>query len=156
MWEILLAPNGKVSNLSPEQYTLVRTPDFINWFGNWETLAKAKLLRDNIKGFYREIFKDNEEQFLFEMAVQCNTLDAKKGAIDVAGKELIDLAIKLYPNAKLGDSFIPKVSKVVDENGEPLVVYHGTTKNFNEFSLNYATKQTKVDWGKLGFFCLTT
>jgi hypothetical protein len=150
--QILLAPNGKVSNLSPEQYTLVRTPDFINWFGNWETLAKAKLLRDNIKGFYREIFKDNEEQFLFEMAVQCNTLDAKKGAIDVAGKELIDLAIKLYPNAKLGDSFIPKVSKVVDENGEPLVVYHGTTKNFNEFSLNYATKQTKVDWGKLGFF----
>ena len=25
-------------------------------------------------------------------------------------------------------------SKVVDENGEPLVVYHGTNQNFNEFS----------------------
>lgn len=135
--QILLAPNGKVSNLNHEQYILVRTPEFINWFGDWETLAKAKLLRDNIKGFYREIFKDNEEQFLFEMAVQCNTLDAKKGAIDVAGKELIDLAIKLYPNAKLGDSFIPKVSKVVDENGEPLVVYHGSPSvNIKVFNIN--------------------
>lgn len=135
--QILLAPNSKPSNLNPEQYILVRTPEFINWFGDWETLAKAKLLRDNIKGFYREIFKDNEEQFLFEMAVQCNTLDAKKGAIDVAGKELIDLAIKLYPNAKLGDSFIPKVSKVVDENGEPLVVYHGSPSvNIKVFNIN--------------------
>lgn len=150
--QILLAPNGKASNLTPEQYKLVRTPEFINWFGDWETLAKAKLLGDNITGFYKGIFKDNEEQFLFEMAVQSNTLDAKNGAIDVAGKELVDLAIKLFPNSKVGDVFNPIVSKVVDENGEPLVVYHGTTKNFNKFSMDYATKQTKVDWGKLGFF----
>ena len=43
-------------------------------------------------------------------------------------------------------------SKVVDENGEPLVVYHGTTKDFYIFDSKYATKQTKVDWGYLGYF----
>ncbi len=57
--EELLAPNGKPSNLTPEQYKLVRTPEFKAWFGDWE--------------------KDPEN-----------------------------------------------ASKVVDENGEPLVVYHGT------------------------------
>ena len=31
-----LAPNGKPSNLTPEQYKLVRTPAFKKWFGDWE------------------------------------------------------------------------------------------------------------------------
>ena len=81
----LLAPNGKPSNLTPEQWKLVRTPEFKSWFGDWEN--------------------DPEN-----------------------------------------------ASKVVDENGEPLVVYHGTTKEFNIFDLKFASKQTKVDWGFLGFF----
>lgn len=61
-----LAPNGKKSNLTDEQYKLVRTPAFKKWFGDWENDA--------------------------------------------------------------GNS-----SKVVDENGEPLVVYHGTNEIINEF-----------------------
>jgi GNAT superfamily N-acetyltransferase len=32
----LLAPNGKKSNLTPEQWHLVRTPAFKAWFGDWE------------------------------------------------------------------------------------------------------------------------
>ena len=39
----LLAPNGKPSNLTPEQYKLVRTPAFKAWFGDWEKLALTKL-----------------------------------------------------------------------------------------------------------------
>jgi len=31
-----LAPNGQPSNLTPEQYKLVRTPAFKKWFGDWE------------------------------------------------------------------------------------------------------------------------
>jgi len=34
-------------------------------------------------------------------------------------------------------------SKVVDNNGEPLVVYHGTTKNFNIFEI---VDRIKPDW----------
>ena len=64
-----LAPNGKKSNLTPEQYKLVRTPAFKKWFGDWENDPK-------------------------------------------------------------------NASKVVDENGEPLVVYHGSPKNFNTFDVN--------------------
>jgi hypothetical protein len=56
-----LAPNGKPSNLTPEQYAQVRTPEFIRFFGDW--------------------LNDPEN-----------------------------------------------ASKVVDENGEPLVVYHGTSQ----------------------------
>jgi hypothetical protein len=56
---MLLAPNGKRSNLNATQYDLVRSKDFKDWFGDWEN--------------------DPEN-----------------------------------------------ASKVVDENGEPLVVYHGT------------------------------
>jgi hypothetical protein len=63
---VLLAHNGKPSNLTPEQYRLVRTPEFKAWFGDWEN--------------------DPEN-----------------------------------------------ASKVVDENGEPLVCYHGTKKIFTSF-----------------------
>ena len=31
-----LAPNGQPSKLTPEQYKLVRTPEFKAWFGDWE------------------------------------------------------------------------------------------------------------------------
>lgn len=67
---VLLAPNGKPSNLNPEQYKLVRTPDFKAWFGDWE--------------------KDPENS-----------------------------------------------SKVIDDNGEPLVVYHGSELKFSVFSNVY-------------------
>ena len=69
---VLLAPNGKPSNLTPEQYKLVRTPAFKKWFGDWEN--------------------------------------------DPAN-----------------------ASKVVDDNGEPLVVYHGTNAEFNTFKLGYGS-----------------
>ena len=32
-----LAPNGKLSNLTHEQWHLVRTPEFKAWFGDWES-----------------------------------------------------------------------------------------------------------------------
>jgi len=81
---VLLAPNGKPSNLTPEQYKLVRTPEFKAWFGDWEN--------------------DPENS-----------------------------------------------SKVVDVNGEPLVVYHGTNKDFYEFDLTYFGKTDDGFYGK-GFY----
>ena len=36
-------------------------------------------------------------------------------------------------------------SKVVDENGEPLVVYHGTARDFNEFKTGVGGKGGRVD-----------
>jgi hypothetical protein len=80
----LLAPNGKPSNLTPEQWRLVRTPQFKAWFGDWE----------------------NEPE---------------------------------------------NASKVVDENGEPLVVYHSTNNLYNEFSYDKASKGDGA-YGSIGFY----
>ena len=76
----LLAPNGKVSNLTERQYAQVRTKAFKRWFGDWENDPK-------------------------------------------------------------------NASKVVDENGEPLVVYHGSKDN--SFTIFDSTKNDK---GQKGFF----
>lgn len=76
----LLAPNGKKSNLSPEQYKLVRAPAFKKWFGDWENDPK-------------------------------------------------------------------NASKVIDRNGEPLPVWHGTNKKFTEFD---PKKYGTTDAGYLG------
>ena len=78
----LIAPNGKKSNLTTEQYKLVRTPEFKVWFGDWEK----------------------------------------------------------YP---------PKASKVVDENGEPRIVYHGTKKKFNVFKF---TQKRDIGFLGAGFY----
>jgi len=75
----LLAPNGKPSNLTPEQYKLVRTPQFIAWFGDWINSPET-------------------------------------------------------------------ASKVVDENGEPLVVYHGTTKRFNVFKEEFKDRRFQTGY----------
>jgi 8-oxo-dGTP pyrophosphatase MutT (NUDIX family) len=81
----LVAPNGKPSNLTPEQHKLVRTPEFKAWFGDWE----------------------NDPQ---------------------------------------------NASKVVDENGEPLVVYHGSPEIFSVFDISKVGKSTDTGmWGK-GFY----
>ena len=90
---MLLAPNGQPSNLTPEQYKLVRTKAFKDWFGDWEKLAEAKI---------------------------------KDSGLDDSTFELLGR----------------DVSKVVDKNGEPLVVYHGTKHEFNTYkseSLIWAT-----------------
>ena len=39
---VLLAPNGKPSNLTPEQYELVRSQAFISWFGDWEKVETCQ------------------------------------------------------------------------------------------------------------------
>lgn len=69
----LKAPNGADTNLTPEQWAMVRTEGFKFWFGDWE--------------------KDPEN-----------------------------------------------ASKVVDENGEPMVVYHGTQSKFTAFDVGYKGK----------------
>lgn len=65
----MLAPNGKSTKLNENQWLLVRTKPFLDWFGDWINNPEA-------------------------------------------------------------------ASKVVDENGEPLVVYHGTKESFNKFNKN--------------------
>jgi hypothetical protein len=76
----MIAPNGNKSNLTPEQYKLVRTPEFKAWFGDWENSPET-------------------------------------------------------------------ASKVVDENGEPLVVFHSSNKEFNEFEMGMISANFEYSFG---------
>jgi len=79
----LLAPNGKPSKLTAEQYKLVRTKAFKDWFGDWEKSPET-------------------------------------------------------------------ASKVVDENGEPLVVYHGVKNEYsgwNVFNVVNQSQEVGVHFG---------
>jgi hypothetical protein len=161
----LLAPNGNTSNLNEKQYKLVRTSAFKKWFGDWEILAEAKTLLNDIKGVYKLVALNNIEMFLFEISQQANSSKSEyDGAIKTVGKRIVELSLKLFPNSKVGDDFIPVVSKVVDENEEPLIVWHGgsveNTFNKNKIGLNddgwygygfYFTedKSFASEWGEL-------
>ena len=43
----LLAPNGKISNLTEKQYAQVRTKAFKEWFGDWEKVARSSKFRES-------------------------------------------------------------------------------------------------------------
>lgn len=80
------APNGRPTKLTEKQWLQVRTPEFKEWFGDWE----------------------NDPT---------------------------------------------NASKVVDENGEPMVVYHGSRNSLTYFSKNFAGKNNPdIDVSRLGFF----
>ena len=78
--ELLLAPNGEPSNLTPEQWRLVRSPEFKRWFGDWENDPET-------------------------------------------------------------------ARKVVDSNGEPLVVYHSSKKKFNIFEKEKISENFEYSFG---------
>jgi len=67
----LLAPNGKPSNLTAEQYELVRTPAFKKWFGDWENFPEtaSKVIDENgeplvvYRGFNKKSDKGNVFKF---------------------------------------------------------------------------------------------
>ena len=85
----LLAPNGKVSNLTEKQYAQVRTKAFKRWFGDWE----------------------NDPT---------------------------------------------NASKIVDENGEPLIVYHYTdNENLTKFSTDFDNYFSKAGGTKNAIFFTT-
>src|SRR5688500_10597328 len=84
--ERVLAPNGKESKLFNDVNSLVEdkeealklwaqvyTPRFKEWFGDWELLNEAISNIDNVKGMYKDAFKEDPQQALFEASVQSHS-----------------------------------------------------------------------------------
>ncbi len=238
--QILLAPNGKPSNLNPVQYAQVRTEAFKKWFGDWEALAK----QNEIDAFIDNAMAENDPRgslVLRDVTEAERDEVLRQGGPDISGMQHIldaqeirhaknkhgkkneksrqpdqrpltiddlkhvaavldgydDIKVqprgtnqtsliysKEFPDGKIeyvervfetSEKHKPRLvtktvwvkvttgvkpsptqvynpdhdvnlpfkggrvnpdsaSKVVDENGEPLVVYHGTTENFTEFA----------------------
>lgn len=80
-----VAPNGQPSKLNANQYEQVRTPEFKNWFGDWETNPES-------------------------------------------------------------------ASKALDENGEPLVLFHGTKAKFDQFEYNKMSWESRLSQQGPGFY----
>ena len=55
----LLAPNGKVSNLTEKQYAQVRTKDFKRWFGDWEKAAPSTESAKKLVSYVTDISNRN-------------------------------------------------------------------------------------------------
>ena len=69
----LIAPNGSKSNLTPEQYKLVRTPEFKAWFGDWENSPEtsSKVVDEN--GEPLVVFNRSKKKFtIFDTDKQLN------------------------------------------------------------------------------------
>jgi len=66
--EVLLAPNGKVSNLNPTQYKLVRTPEFKSWFGDWENDREnsSKVIDENGEPRLANHYSNNDNIISFK------------------------------------------------------------------------------------------
>lgn len=100
------------------------TPTFKKDFGDWELVSEALQYVNGVTIQYRDIFVEQPQRFLFEASIQSHSSKSEhEGAVRVYGPEVIRIARQLYPNAKVGDTYKPIVSKATDENGEPLVSY---------------------------------
>lgn len=132
-------------------------------------LDKASSLADNVKGVYSPIFKDNVEQSLYEAAVQANSSEGEKeGAIKVFGKEIVDIAQKLYPHAKVGDNLFNQDAQaaiLLGQDGSD-IIYALSNPNVSspihelahkwQRELNDYEKQEVLDWTKQDEWDITT
>ncbi len=253
-----LAPNGKPSNLTEEQWLWVRTPNFKKWFGDWEKQAYANAamdflentapvkklsggefqkdgvkLTEKVPAFFKSInnvahneelgdvvldlkgvedsvahgvgrlksaafmavpeviekgfifnrernwkergwdtavivapVKIGEEDYVCEVVVKKVRGQQRFYLHEVEIKKTLDGVFKSVANSgnasQVSKLIIGKhlaevkgnVSQVVDENGEPLVVYHGSTAMFNEFRSEYIGRSTGTADGR-GFYFTT-
>lgn len=85
----------------------------------------------------------NEEIRAFVDGMGVESWSEVRASYDQSGKLITDSEAF---RAWFGDS------KVVDENGQPLVVYHGTDTAFEAFDPNTRGSQTRDDDSRLGFF----
>ena len=135
----LLAPNGKPSNLTAKQYAQVRTKAFKNWFGEWEhpkQIEKTITTGWEVSSAHEwldgstVIQKGNSYFYINDDGA--NIEITKKDYDDFnSGKHII--LNKKEETITTTDS---NYSKVLDENGEPLVMYHRSDDNISIFDIN--------------------
>ena len=101
-----------------------------------------------IDGAVTNNFRKNIHEFIADALTKSTFRNAlkKEGILDKVETAINNIIEK-----------IPKddVSKVVDKNGEPLIVYHYTTERFDTFSLEFFGKSDSGDLGE-GFYVTPT
>ena len=100
----LLAPNGKVSNLTEKQYVQVRTKAFKKWFGDWELIAYDKarlnsipnLRKINVDSFLKAVDSKLEKDYLTTGYLNRESVEVIKKLFDLSKIQLYQGDIKEY------------------------------------------------------------
>ena len=119
--------------------------------GNLGKSSSDSIITDNSENFkpqqitIREMLKDVEDANGNVYFQPANIAGAENNEVEVAAKEWQEKGTdSKYFKKWFGDS------KVVDENGKPLVVYHGTLNKFKTFDKN--TVGDRYSYDSRGFF----
>ena len=89
-----------------------------------------------------------------ELLDRINDQADKKGFTTTGGAPLQSYALSIGKDTKLVSILQTNSSKVVDENGEPMVVYHGSNNTFTEFDTTKIGNSTGTSDGR-GFYFTT-
>lgn len=135
----LLAPNGNVSNLTEKQYAQVRTKAFKDWFGDWETPKQIeKKVITGLETSSNQNWLDGstvvkrDNSYFYVNDDGLNIEITKSEFYDFNEGKTIILNKKTEVIKELDTNF----SKVLDENGEPLVMYHRSNVDIKVFDIN--------------------
>jgi hypothetical protein len=117
----LLAPNGEKSNLNRLQWAQVRTPQFKEFYGDWE----------------------KEQRRNDPMARQSVESNARtKGASGSRGGS--GLSGGVAPSSRVGGVLqLVREEVRLDTNGEPKVYYHGTSDDVSAFDTSHKNRKDK-------------
>lgn len=133
------APNGKPTNLTERQWLQVRTKAFKDWFGEWETPKQVeKKITTGLKVSSNQEWLDGStvvkrgNSYFYTNDDGVNTEITKNEYEDFNEGKTIILNKKVEVIKELDTNF----SKVLDENGEPLVMYHRSNDNISIFDIN--------------------
>lgn len=135
----ILAPNGKPSNLNERQWVHVRTKAFKEWFGEWEhpkqiektiTTGWEVSSSQNWVDGSTVVKRGNSYFYTNDDGVNIEITKEDYDAFNDGKHIILD---KKEKTIKIEDS---NYSKVLDENGEPLVMYHRSNDNISIFDIN--------------------
>jgi ribosomal protein S18 acetylase RimI-like enzyme len=107
---------------------------------------------DNPKATLEEVFKAIDQDSSVNLVSQSQDKLFMPASEAGAGKGKQAEAAKLWQEKGTDSPYFKKwfgKSKVVDENGEPLVVYHGTSEKFDSFDLSKSGASQSFKGGKV-------
>ena len=154
MGNFMKAPNGKDTNLTEEQWALVRTKNFINWFGDWindpENSSKAVDENGEPKvvyhgtGYEGYVFNSgffaSDEQFAADYGFAGNGFNSRviPAFLNMRNPRIVDANYANYDNIDLGRRIVSS-DELVDETREESTYDGLIIKNVDERSTDGAT-----------------
>ena len=141
--ELLIAPNGEVSNLDKTQYALVRTKAFKNWFGDWENDPEnsSKVIDENgePKVLYRGFPKRKNLGYTFKYNVN---LFGSKG---VGGRQTNKFGFYFTDNKKVAESYANNLTET-DKEQVIQSYFLNIRKLADIFDKNYKYDNDELGW----------